>query len=172
VPYHLELRQFPHSAWRFNLDEREMCALAEDWARERIVEFGERKWSPERATLTILEGPQLAVQDLAMGRGWRTAQRRSVDVTERVLAESGTRVAQALRRTPDSAQVPAEAAGTGDAAAATPTTDPLALGVQIAALLGPDAIELLAAWRAAAAASRELTPSESLALAEQAVRRG
>jgi hypothetical protein len=38
------------------------------------------------ATLTILEGPKLSMADLAMGRGWRNAQRRSDDVTERVLA--------------------------------------------------------------------------------------
>jgi hypothetical protein len=48
--------------------------------------------------------------------------------------------------------------------------DPLTLGVQIAALLGPDAVRLLDAWRGAAVGTPGLAPSESLALAEQALR--
>jgi hypothetical protein len=49
--------------------------------------------------------------------------------------------------------------------------DPVALGVQLAALLGPDPMGLLEAWRQAAAASPGLPPSDSLALAERALRR-
>jgi hypothetical protein len=117
------------------------------------VEVGERKWSPLQARLTILEGPELPLDELSMGRGWRTAQRRSEDVTERVLAAASPH-AQA-----------APPAGSGGPAA--PLADPLSVGVQIAGLLGPDAARLLEAWRAAAASSPGLSPSDTLALAER-----
>jgi hypothetical protein len=84
--YHLELRQFPHVARRFNQSEQQVLALAKPWVGEEWIEESERKWNMNEATLTILEGPKLSMADLAMGRGWRNAQRRSDDVTERVLA--------------------------------------------------------------------------------------
>ena len=77
-----------------------------------------------------------------MGRGWRAAQRQSDDVTERVLAAARA-AGQAAARRVRSGRLD----GTG------PPSDPLALGVQIAALLGSDPMALLDAWRAAAASS-------------------
>ena len=44
--------------------------------------------------------------------------------------------------------------------------DPLALGVQLASLLGGDPAGLLAAWRQSSAEHPGLSPSETLALAE------
>jgi hypothetical protein len=157
--YHVELRQFPHNHSRFNLTGPELRALTLPWAREQVVEVGERKWSPQQAKLTILEGPQIPVEQLSMGRGWRTAQREGDDVTERLLDEARRAVA-------------AEAhAGAGAGAGAGPggLADPLALGVQLASLLGDDPARLLAAWRAAVAARPDLSPSESLALAEREI---
>ncbi|HXO18364.1 MAG TPA: hypothetical protein VOA87_00410 [Thermoanaerobaculia bacterium] len=162
--YHVELRQFPHNLCRFNLTERDIRALAGPWAREEWIELGERKWSPHQARLTILEGPELAVGQLSMGRGWRAAERQGQDVTERLLAEAR-----------QAAPAPAPAPGGEPAAApeqppapeAAPLGDPLALGVQLASLLGPDPGRLLEAWRALAARRPELSPSESLALAER-----
>ncbi len=157
--YHLELRQFPHNAWSFNLTEPELRAVVDPWVRQQFVEVGERKWSPHQAKLTILEGPKLEVQQLAMGRGWRAAERQSEDVTERVLGAARDRAAAAARAV---AQAPP--------AEGRPQADPLALSVQLAALLGNDPSRLLAAWRDAAARSPELLPSQSLAQAERAVR--
>ncbi|MCW3069878.1 MAG: hypothetical protein JWL67_2503, partial [Solirubrobacterales bacterium] len=105
--YHIELRHFPHNHSRFNLSEREVSALAGRWVRDQVVELGERKWIPQQAKLMILEGPQLAPEELSMGRGWRTAQRQGEDVTERVLGE-------ARRALAESAQ--AASASAGDAA--------------------------------------------------------
>jgi hypothetical protein len=51
-----------------------------------------------------------------------------------------------------------------------PEADQLALGVELASLLGPDASRLLAAWREVAARASGLSPSESLALAERQLR--
>jgi len=159
--YHLELRQFPHNFNRFNLTDPQLRAVVEPWAREQVVELGERKWSPHQARLTILEGPELPIEQLSMGRGWRAAERQSEDVTERVLAGAK----EAVR-----AAAAAASFGQGPPAAAGPLADPLALGVQLASLLGEDPARLLAAWRAVAARARELSPSESLALAEREIR--
>jgi hypothetical protein len=155
--YHLELRHFPHSACRFNLSEQEVRAVLEPWASERIVEFGERKWSPHQAKLTIIEGPQLEIEQLSMGRGWRTAQREGRDVTDRLLAQAQEAVADAS----------AQAAAQGPPSDGDALADPLALGVQLASLLGADPAGLLGAWRAAAARQPGLSPSETLALAER-----
>jgi hypothetical protein len=132
--------------------------VLEPWAAERIVEFGERKWSPHQAKLTIIEGPHLETEQLSMGRGWRTAQREGRDVTERLLEQANEALAGA------SAHAAAQSPPSGGAPA-----DPLALGVQLAALLGEDPAGLLAAWRAAAARQPGLSPSETLALAESAI---
>jgi hypothetical protein len=191
--FHVELRHFPHSAWRFNLSEQELSTIVQPWVREQVVDVGERKWSPHLAKLTILEGPKLDVTELSMGRGWRSAQRRSDEVTQRVLgaakdalegalpgggAPAGEPVAPVTQAVPGAVPaapgVPAVAiappapAGSG---ATGPLSDPVALGVQLAALLGPDPIGLLEEWRAAAAGSPGLAPSDSLALAERAIRR-
>jgi hypothetical protein len=142
--YHIELRQFPHNTCRFNLTEQELRAVLGPWAREQFVEVGERKWSPHQAKLTILEGPRLEVQQLAMGRGWRAAQRQSEDVTEGVLAQ-----ARQANATPG-----AQTAGVE----------------QLLPLLGADPEALLQAWRLTAERRAELSPSESLALAESTLR--
>jgi hypothetical protein len=171
--FHVELRQFPHKAWRFNLSEADLRALAVPWAREEWLEFAERKWNPHEAKITILEGPQLEVQEIAMNRGWTNAQRRSRDITERVLstirqaeeqrarAEDEARIEEAVRvrtGTPQVSLAPQPQA---------PVADPLTLGVQLASLLGSQPTQLLAAWQAAAAASSGALPSETLAMAER-----
>jgi len=156
--YHLELRQFPHNACRFNLAAQELRAIVEPWVREQYVELEERKWSPHQARLTILEGPQLKAEQLTMGRGWRAAQSASRDVTEAVLAAARTAMDAAVPAPPGASREPSL------------DIDPLAVGVQLASLLGDDPARLLSAWREEAAASPELSPSESLASAEAALR--
>jgi hypothetical protein len=163
--FHVELRQFPHNHARFNLSDADVVALVDPWVRERWVEFGERKWNCNQAKLTIVEGPELSVQKLAMGRGWRTAQREGEDVTERVIAAA----TGAMERAAQTAAPGGASNGVADAGSGA-LTDPLALGVQIAMLLGDDPTGLLEAWRAAAASAPALAPSDSLALAEQRLR--
>ncbi len=85
--YHVELRQFPHNTARFNLSAAELRAtLLEPWVRDRPFEFGERKWSPHQAKLTVLAGPGIPPGQLTMGRGWRAAERHGRDVTAELLA--------------------------------------------------------------------------------------
>ncbi len=167
--YHVELRQFPHNMCRFNLTDAELGAIVTPWVRQQVVDFGERKWSPHTARITILQGAQLALGQLTMGRGWRAAQRDSEDVTERVLADATDALAEAgagAGVAPEAEAAPPAEAGIGAVALA----DPLALGVQLASLLGEDPARLLAAWREVAGRSTGLTPSESLALAEREIR--
>jgi hypothetical protein len=145
--FHVELRQFPHNACAFNLTEAELAQIVEPWSRDEWIEVGERKWSPHQARLTVLEGPHLEIEDLAMGRGWRNAQHRSTDVTEQVIA----RALASAPAAPASVETVAQPAG-GEA--------------ELQTLLGADPAALLAAWRLAAQRRPELSPSESLALAE------
>ena len=168
--FHVELRQFPHNHARFNLSDAEVVALVDPWVREQWVEFGERKWNCNQAKLTIVEGPELPVQKLAMGRGWRTAQREGEDVTERVIAAATGAMERA-----DQVAVPGGASSAVPGAGPGALGDSLALGVladlrSVATLLGDDPTGLLEAWRAAAASAPALAPSESLALAEQRLR--
>jgi hypothetical protein len=156
--FHIELRQFPHNACRFNLTETEMREVVEPWSRDAWIEVGERKWSPHQARLTVLEGPHLAVEELAMGRGWRNAQHRSQDVTERMiaqaLAESSAGGAQAATE---------NGAPSGD-------RESTSSDAVLRPLLGLDPTALLQAWRLASERRPELSPSESLALAERTLR--
>jgi hypothetical protein len=84
--FHVELRQFPHLARSFNLSEAELNAkVLVPWSKGQPVKMGEREWEPARAKLTILEGPELRVDEIGMGRGWGTAMRHGQEVTERVI---------------------------------------------------------------------------------------
>lgn len=168
--YHIELRQFPHNSNRFNLTERELhAAILDAWARGDWIEFGERKWSPHQAKLTVLEGPELELAELAMGRGWRNAKRQSKDVTEDLLA--------AARRAPSDGSPHAQgsAIASRDAVEATippirSTHDPNHLVGELLSLLGDDPLPLLRAWQLALERHPDRTPSECLALAEDLLR--
>jgi hypothetical protein len=155
--YHLELRQFPHNLCRFNLGEQELRAILEPWARDPWVELGERKWRPETAKITVLEGPHIPLDQLSMGRGWSAARRNSKDVTERVLATAKQAVAAGSQEPPQPS--PADAALVADS-----------LGLELLAALADGPVALAQAWRLAGARFPERSPSECLAVAEGAVR--
>ncbi len=163
--YHIELRQSFHNFNQFNVSAEELRALVEPWVRDERVEIGERRWDPYETQLMILEGPHLPVEELSMGRGWRTAERESEDVTERVLAEARNALAAAPVPVPAPTPAGSQAPPPGSALA-----DPLALGVALASLLGDDPGGLLAAWREVAACSAGQAPSEALAIAERQLR--
>jgi hypothetical protein len=86
--FHVELRQFPHQARAFNLTREQLdVRILAPWISGASVELDDRRWSPERAKLTVYEGPELAPEELGMGRGWGNVTREGEDVTARVLAE-------------------------------------------------------------------------------------
>ncbi len=160
--YHVELRQFPHNMCRFNLTDAELRAIVEPWAREKAVDFGERKWSSQTARITILDGPQIPLEQLTMGRGWRAAQRHSKDVTERMLAVARASVDAGPPAVPASG-----AQGERSTQGSLPDDTPER---EVLTLLGDDPAVLLATWRLASERRSELAPSESLALAEATLR--
>ena len=164
--YHLELRHFPRTINRFNLKGTEVGAIVLPWVQEKYIEVGEQKWNPHEATLTILEGPEIPVERLSMGRGWPKAVREGEDVTERILAEAKEALGDAV---PAPLMMPRPAGVAAAAADDYPSqdADQLSLGVELAALLGKDAARLLGAWRTVVARGSDLAPSESLAAAER-----
>jgi hypothetical protein len=99
VVFHAQLQRFPHSARAFNLSEAEVRAtIAEPWGAGRLVELGERFWTPGECKLTILAGPPLDPGELGMGRGWTAARRSARDVTGELIGGPG--VADPVRPAP------------------------------------------------------------------------
>jgi hypothetical protein len=176
--YHVELRQFPHNFCRFNLTERELReTILDAWAQGEWVEFGERKWSPHQANLTVLEGPRLPVDQLSMGRGWRNAGRQGQDVTEQLLAAA--RTATAARAGHVEAEVGARAeryspadpaASAGDDTALDVRLVADSLGLEALAKLGEEPVPLAVVWRLARERYPELPASDCLKLAERAIK--
>jgi hypothetical protein len=160
--YHIELRQFPHNLCRFNLTERELYAtIVEPWAREQWIEVGERKWSPHQAKLTVLEGPHLPVDQLSMGRGWRNAQRKGREITERVLTIARAGTEAGVQAAPASVTAAPQAREEGLLADS--------LGLELLAQLAAGPVSLRRAWELAVARHPDRGVGNCLALAERAV---
>lgn len=145
---HVELHRFPHSARAFNLSEQEVRAtIAAPWEAGRLIELGERFWTPGECRLTIIEGPALAASELGMGRGWTAARRSGRDVTDELI------------RAPAAADPRTVAAG-------RPFAE---FKDEVLGLVVRDAVLLRQLWRLAAARYPERPLSECLGLAERAV---
>jgi hypothetical protein len=87
--FHVQLRQFPNQTRLFNLSREELeTRLLRPWLAGRAVELNERLWTPEKAKLSIYEGPRLAVEEIGLGRGWANVTRSGEEVTERLLGEA------------------------------------------------------------------------------------
>ncbi len=204
--YHVEIRDYPRNVNRFNMSGQEVGAILLAWAQERVFELGDQRWNPQTAEILVIEGPEIPVSGLSLGRGWPTALREGQDVTERVIAEargaivdgSVARMAQAEEAAGTAEEAPAAQADAPEPEPAAPVgpwpggaepppldeasgeaalagvegaeADELALGVELAALLGREPSRLLAAWREVAGRASGLSPSESLALAERRLR--
>lgn len=77
---------------QFNLSEPEL------WRRfiaplmaGRDFTYEGHEFIPTRTRITILDGPSLRADQLALGRGWQNAQRLGRDVTEALLATARER---------------------------------------------------------------------------------
>lgn len=82
------MRQFPNVAREFNLTRAELFTrIVTPWTEGTPVKVDDRRWAPDRARLTIYEGPELRTEELGLGRGWANVTRAGDDVTARVLAE-------------------------------------------------------------------------------------
>src|SRR5436190_10395298 len=86
--FHVQLRQFPNVSREFNLSAEDLRArILVPWLTGEMVQSGDRGWAPERARLTIYEGPTLRPEDMGMGRGWQNVTRQGQDVTASLLAQ-------------------------------------------------------------------------------------
>jgi hypothetical protein len=154
--YHIELRQFPHNLCHFNLDNGALGAIVKAWTTEPFVEIEGRKWNPNQAKLKIIEGPEIPLDQLTMGRGWRVAERQGQDVSERVLG-AATEAARAPTQSV-AQQAPPDGALEADS-----------LGLELLAMLADGPAPLYYAWRLAAKRFPDRSPGECLMLAENAV---
>jgi hypothetical protein len=154
--YHIEFRQFPHNLCHFNLDDGALGAIVKAWTTEPFVEIEGRKWNPHTAKLKILEGPEIPLDQLTMGRGWRVAERQGEDVSERVL----TAAKEAARAPSPGApqQAPPDAALEADS-----------LSLELLSMLADGPEPLYFAWRLATKRFPDRAPGECLLLAENAV---
>jgi len=89
MAFHVQLSSPKDRARVFNLDREELLSrVLEPWLAGRPFELAEYEWLPSESELKILEGPHLDNPDLAIGQGWSNAERKSENVTRRVLAEA------------------------------------------------------------------------------------
>jgi hypothetical protein len=87
--FHVELRQRPHVARAFNLQEQEVAVrFLNPLLAGRPINYSDHDWDPKKTKLTVLEGPELRLEEIGMGRGWGNAQRSAIDVTERLIARA------------------------------------------------------------------------------------
>jgi hypothetical protein len=85
--FHVELRQFPHSTRAFNLSlEQLQRQILGPWLAGEELQLEDRRWSPQKAKLTIYEAPELAVGEMGLGRGWANVTRGGSEVTSELLA--------------------------------------------------------------------------------------
>lgn len=165
--FHVELRQAPHRLHRFNLDQRELQAtLLAPWVRGTHIEVGERVWDPSTASILVLEGPEIPIGRLTMGRGWAVAQREGTEVTAQVIAAVRRDLADAIVDAAPEQIAPA-AATTSAPADATVLTD--ALGLELLRSIGETPMSLPAAWRVAAQRHPQLPTGAALDLTRSAV---
>jgi hypothetical protein len=87
--FHVELRQFPNVTRVFNLSQGELEErILVPWLAGTVLEVNDRRWSVEKARLTIYEGAPLETGEMGLGRGWANATRAGREVTAEVLTEA------------------------------------------------------------------------------------
>jgi hypothetical protein len=160
--FHLELRQFPHTARRFNLAQAQLHGrFLGAWVRGQVVELDSQHFEPGRAKISIYEGRQLATTELGLGRGWQNASRTGTDVTERELEAARSQARGATGPAAPTAAQPL---------AATVTTATLAgLKAELAALSEVAPVGVSQALVLATGANPTARVSERLAIAERVV---
>jgi hypothetical protein len=92
--YHVELSQDSTQVRAFNLSREQLRQrfLGPLTGGRRFV-CEDKEFDPAATTLRVLEGPELGLSQLTLGRGWTEAERLSRDVTYRFLAETDSTAA-------------------------------------------------------------------------------
>ena len=87
--FHVEIRSGMQVVREFNLDDRGLYAgFLEPLLSDREFTIEGHEFVPRHTRIVILEGPELRLDQLGMGRGWGNAERTAADVTERVLQQA------------------------------------------------------------------------------------
>ncbi len=159
--YHVELRESFHNLCHFNLDSGALGAIVKAWTTDPWVEIEGRKWNTDRAKLKIIEGPELPLDQLTMGRGWRAAERQGTDVSDRIL--------EAARAAAHGASQQGAAQAVAQQAVPDGALEADSLGLELLSLLADGPAPLYYAWRLAAKRFPERTAGEALMLAERSV---
>jgi hypothetical protein len=86
MAFHVEIKRGFRHARVFNLDDETLHrTVIRPWIQGQPVDLGDKEWIPKDCTLRILEGPELAGPDLAMGRAWDSAERSAENVTRHLV---------------------------------------------------------------------------------------
>jgi len=169
--FHIQLHERSNKLSRLNLSERElMLAVLDRWVRGEKVEIGEILWSPDEAQITVVEGPEVPIGGMTLGRGWPTAVRQGRQVTEEVFAKARMRMAEAEAMRASAAEAAGETqpAGAGSAAADLALLAD-SLGLELLRRLGEGEMPLQSAWRLAAERHPQMSPSGTLEVATAAI---
>jgi hypothetical protein len=84
--FHVELRRFPHVARAFNLTREQLeDQILAPWVAGSAVHLNDQRWTPDKARLSIYEGPALPTEQMGLGRGWANVTRAGTDVTSSLL---------------------------------------------------------------------------------------
>ena len=162
--YHIELRESFHNLCHFNLDRGALEAIVKAWTTEPWVEIEGRKWNPTEPNSGSSKVPELPLDQLTMGRGWRAAERQGTDVSEPILG------APPRPRAPPHRALPSRAPQVWCSRPyPTPPSRPTHSASSCSSLLADGPAPLYYAWRLAAKRFPERTPGEALMLAERSV---
>jgi hypothetical protein len=159
--YHVELRESFHNLCHFNLDSGALGAIVKAWTTDPWVEIEGRKWNTDRAKLKIIEGPELPLDQLTMGRGWRAASR--------IRSETSLPWRSAARASGQGASQEGAAQAVAQQAVPDAALEADSLGLELLSLLADGPAPLYYAWRLAAKRFPERTAGEALMLAERSV---
>jgi hypothetical protein len=92
VSFHVQLQRSHHRARLFNLSEAELRRqLFDPWSQGTSARVGDRDWDPAECRLVVVESRSLEPSELALGRGWRIAEKIGRDVTAELLARERQR---------------------------------------------------------------------------------
>jgi hypothetical protein len=115
-------------------------AVVDAWRAGSCLRLGDRDWLPRDCALRIVEGPELAPQELAFGRGWSAAERSSADVTRRLLGEAAS-----TRAATDAGEIAAIGEALAAALATAAARDPVLAPLRNRLLDDPESLGTLSA---------------------------
>ncbi len=85
--FHVQIQEGSDSVRAFNQSAAALRAnVIVPWLAGDVIELGDMRWIPAKGDITILEGRRLRPDEISMGRGWNSAHKHAVDVTDAMLS--------------------------------------------------------------------------------------